>query len=134
MAAHVPDLTAPIGFELITGGLSNLTYRLTDARGSRWVLRRPPLGHVLATAHDMGREHRIISALLPTEVPVPPLVGFCEDTETNGAPFYVMHNVDGIIARDVATAQAMDAEARRRAGAELIDVLGAIHEVDVDAV
>lgn len=134
MAARVPDLAPPIRFELITGGLSNLTYRLTDARGGRWVLRRPPLGHVLATAHDMGREHRIISALLPTDVPVPPLVGFCEDTEVNGAPFYVMDHVDGVIARDVAAAGTLRLEARRAAGEHLIDVLAAIHEVDIDAV
>ena len=56
-------------FELIAGGHSNLTYRVTDAAGHRFVLRRPPLGHVLATAHDMGREHKIISALGPTDVP-----------------------------------------------------------------
>ncbi len=134
MTSRVPSLVPPIGFELITGGLSNLTYRLTDTAGSRWVLRRPPLGHVLATAHDMGREHRIISALQSTKVPVPPLVGFCEDSETNGAPFYVMHNVDGIVARDVAAAQTMTIDARRRAGSELIDVLASIHEVDIDGV
>ena len=134
MTSRVPGLVPPIGFELITGGLSNLTYRLTDATGARWVLRRPPLGHVLATAHDMGREHRIISALQSTQVPVPPLVGFCEDSETNSAPFYVMHNVDGIVARDVAAAQTMTPDARTRAGSELIEVLGSIHEVDIDGV
>ncbi len=134
MSGRVPELAVPLSFELITGGLSNLTYRLTDAQGSRWVLRRPPLGHVLATAHDMGREHRIISSLLDTEVPVPPLVGFCEDSSTNGAPFYVMQYVDGIIARDVATATSMAPEARARSGPELIDVLGSIHAVDIDRV
>ena len=59
----------PLDFELITGGLSNLTFLVTDATGRRWVLRRPPLGHVLATAHDVAREHRIITALAPTAVP-----------------------------------------------------------------
>jgi len=134
LAARAPGLQPPLDFELITGGLSNLTYRITDQGGSRWVLRRPPLGHVLATAHDMGREHRIISALLPTEVPVPPLLGFCEDVEVNGAPFYVMHNVDGIVARDVAAASTLPIESRRAAGLNLIDVLGSIHEVDIDTV
>jgi aminoglycoside phosphotransferase (APT) family kinase protein len=134
MAERVPGLVAPISFALITGGLSNLTYLLSDANDNRWVLRRPPLGHVLATAHDMGREFRIISALQQTTVPVPPLVGFCEDSDTNGAPFYVMDHVQGIIARDVSAAQSMSIESRQRAGAELIDVLGSIHEVDIDAV
>lgn len=134
LSARLPGLETPLEFELITGGLSNLTYRITDRVGSRWVLRRPPLGHVLATAHDMGREHRIISALLPTDVPVPPLVGFCEDDEVNGAPFYVMENVDGVVARDVAAASTLPIESRRVAGRNLIDVLGSIHEVDVDAV
>ncbi len=134
MTQRVPDLAAPLSFELITGGLSNLTYRLEDSAGGRWVLRRPPLGHVLATAHDMGREHRIISALSPTAVPVAPLVGFCDDLSVNGAPFYVMDHVDGIIARDVAAAESMPLAGRHAAGRNLIDVLGAIHDVDIDAV
>ena len=134
MTERVPSVSPPLSFELITGGLSNLTYRLTDTSGSRWVLRRPPLGHVLATAHDMGREHRIISALRPTPVPVAPLVGFCDDESVNGAAFYVMDHVDGIIARDVAAAEVLPMDGRRAAGRNLIDVLGSIHEVDIDAV
>jgi len=134
MSQRVPDLAPPLSFELITGGLSNLTYRIEDAGSGRWVLRRPPLGHVLATAHDMGREHRIISALQSTAVPVPPLVGFCDDTAINGAPFYVMDHVDGIIARDVPAAESMPLAGRAAAGKNLIEVLGAIHDVDVDAV
>ena len=59
---HVEGARPPLRFEIITGGRSNITYRVVDAAGNRYVLRRPPLGHVLATAHDMGREHRIISA------------------------------------------------------------------------
>src|SRR5690606_25531419 len=67
---HVPGATPPLEFELIAGGHSNLTYRVTDAHGRRTVLRRPPLGQVLASAHDMGREHRIIAALHDTDIPV----------------------------------------------------------------
>lgn len=134
MAERVPGIAAPLSFELITGGLSNLTYRLRDTAGGCWVLRRPPLGHVLATAHDMAREHRIISALAPTAVPVAPLVGFCDDEAVNGAPFYVMDHVDGIIARDVGAAETMPLVGRRAAGRNLVDVLGSIHEVDIDAV
>jgi aminoglycoside phosphotransferase (APT) family kinase protein len=132
--AHAPEVTPPLSFELIAGGRSNLTYRVTDAAGHAWVLRRPPLGQVLATAHDMGREHRIISALAATDVPVAPVVGLCEDEAVNGAPFYVMGFVDGLVARDAAAAQALDVDARARAGDQIPDVLARIHAVDPDAV
>jgi aminoglycoside phosphotransferase (APT) family kinase protein len=131
---HVPAVRPPLGFDLIAGGRSNLTYSVADDAGQRWVLRRPPLGHVLATAHDMGREHRIISALAPTPVPVPPAVGLCPDDDVNGAPFYVMAFVDGPIVRDVAAAEALPLAHRQRAGMSIVDVLAAIHDVDVDAV
>jgi aminoglycoside phosphotransferase (APT) family kinase protein len=101
---HVPEAVAPLSFELIAGGHSNLTFGVTDAKGEKWVLRRPPLGHVLATAHDMGREHKIISALGPTPVPVAPAVGLCTDPDVNGAPFYVMRFVDGHVLRDASIA------------------------------
>jgi aminoglycoside phosphotransferase (APT) family kinase protein len=131
--AHVP-VEPPLSFELIAGGRSNLTYRVTDAKGGTWVLRRPPLGHVLATAHDMGREHRIMSALAPTDVPVPPMVGLCADEEVNGAPFYVMDYVDGVVARDLTTGEGLSLEQRARAGQDITDVLARIHAVDPDAV
>jgi aminoglycoside phosphotransferase (APT) family kinase protein len=132
--AHAPGVEPPLSFELIAGGRSNLTYRVTDAAGHAWVLRRPPLGQVLATAHDMGREHRIISALAPTDVPVAPVIGLCEDEAVNGAPFYVMGFVDGLVARDAAAARALDVDARARAGEQIPDVLARIHAVDPDAV
>ena len=94
-AEHVPTARPPLHFELIAGGHSNLTYCVTDAAGDRTVLRRPPLGAVLATAHDMSREHRIIAALAATSVPVPPALGLCEDETVNDAPFYVMDFVEG---------------------------------------
>ena len=134
MTGHEPSVVAPLSFELITGGLSNLTYLVTDATDRRWVLRRPPLGHVLATAHDVGREHRIITALAPTPVPVAPSIGLCTDDAVNGAPFYVMELVDGIVARDTEAGGRLAPGARQRAGAALVEVLAAIHEVDVDAV
>ena len=134
LQARVPALEAPLSFDLIAGGRSNLTYRVTDADGRAWVLRRPPLGQVLATAHDMGREHRIISALAPTDVPVAPAVGLCTDESVNGAPFYVMDFVDGLVARDAASARTLDVEARRRASAQTAEVLARIHAVDPDAV
>src|SRR6478752_2669793 len=85
----------PLTGRLIEGGRSNLTYAVTDGT-ARWVVRRPPLGHVLATAHDMAREHRVISALRDTPVPVPGTVLLCEATEVLGAPFYGMEFVEGI--------------------------------------
>ena len=80
----------PLDFDPIPGGASNLTFTVTDGAGRRVVLRRPPTGHVLASAHDMNREHRVISALAPTSVPVPLALGLCTDPHVNGADFYVM--------------------------------------------
>lgn len=98
------------------------------------MLRRPPMGHVLATAHDMAREHRIISALADSGVPVPSIVGLCEDEEVNGAPFYVMDFVPGLVVRDVSAAEALPVEVRRRMGESLVEVLARLHAVDLDAV
>jgi len=131
---HVDGVRPPLTYSLIAGGHSNLTYRVDDAGGGAYVLRRPPLGHVLATAHDMGREHRIISALGPTPVPVAPALAYCDDPEVNGAPFYVMAFVEGHVLRDPATAEQLDEDQRRTAGESLIDVLADIHAVDPDAV
>ena len=131
---HAPEVEPPLDFELIAGGRSNLTFRVTDTAGHAWVLRRPPLGQVLATAHDMGREHRIISALAPTDVPVAPVVGLCTDEEVNGAPFYVMGFVDGLIARNAEASRRLSPDARANAGRQLAEVLARIHAVDLDAV
>jgi len=132
---HVPGVRPPLRFELIAGGRSNLTYRVTDAAGLHWALRRPPLGHVLPTAHDMAREHRVISALVPTPVPVPRTVGLCTDERVNGQPFYVMEFVEGHILRDAPAAEAaLDMAGRRRAGESIADTLAALHAVDVDEV
>jgi aminoglycoside phosphotransferase (APT) family kinase protein len=131
---HVEGLRPPLTFTLIAGGHSNLTYRVDDAAGGAFVLRRPPLGHVLATAHDMGREHRIISALGPTPVPVAPALAYCDDTDVNDAPFYVMGFVEGHVLRDQGTAKVLDEPQRRTASESLVDVLAEIHAVDPDAV
>ena len=128
------DVTGVIDFDLVAHGRSNLTFVLTDEAGAKWVLRRPPTGHVLASAHDMGREHRIISALQGSAGPVPGVVGMCEDDGVNGAPFYVMEFVDGYIINDLGKAQPFTPEERRRQSESLVDVLAALHEVDPDAV
>lgn len=128
------DAVPPLSFELIAGGRSNLTFRVTDTADGAWVLRRPPTGHVLATAHDMSREHTIISALADTDVPVAPVVGLCTDESVNGAPFYVMDFVDGLVIRDAAVAQQVPLEVRAAAGRSLAATLAKIHAVDPDAV
>ena len=133
LAANVAGAMAPFRFDLIAGGRSNLTFRVTGADGTRYVLRRPPTGHLLASAHDMGREHRIISALGRTAVPVPEAVGFCEDPAVNEAPFYVMAFVDGLILHNVQEAtDLLTAEQRAVAGISVVETLAAIHAVDID--
>ena len=131
----VDGAVGPYSWEIIAGGHSNLTFLVTDANGRRLVLRRPPLAHGLASAHDMAREHRIISALNRSSVPVPTTVGLCEDDRVNGAPFYVMEYVDGHVVRDVEAAERRLSEpARTRASESLADTLAAIHEVDLVSV
>ena len=128
---NIPGARPPLHFNLVAGGRSNLTFEVTDAAGSRYVLRRPPTGHILPTAHDMRREYRIISALGPAGVPVPPALGLCEDEAVNGAPFYVMGFVDGVIARTAEIAeQQLTEDSRRRASESLVDTLAQIHRVD----
>ena len=134
-AAHVPEATPPLRYELLAGGHSNLTFAVTDAAGERWVLRRPPLSARLATAHDVGREYRVMAALQDTAVPVPPTVGHCDDESVLGVPFFVMRFVDGHVLHDVDTVAAhLPHAARRRAGERLVDVLADLHAVDPDAV
>jgi aminoglycoside phosphotransferase (APT) family kinase protein len=134
LAEHIDDAVAPFEFALIAGGRSNLTFTVTDADGRRFVLRRPPTGAVLATAHDMAREFRIIAAVGTTGVPVPPALGLCVDDAVNDSPFYVMGYVDGVVLDSQARAAAMTVEQRRAASEHLIDVLADLHDVDVDEV
>jgi aminoglycoside phosphotransferase (APT) family kinase protein len=131
---HVDGAVAPFRFDLIAGGRSNLTFTVTGGDGTRFVLRRPPTGAVLATAHDVAREHRIISAIGRTVVPVPPALGLCTDDAVNGAPFYVMGFVDGVVLDEPGKAADMSPAVRRAAGEHLIDVLADLHAVDVDTV
>lgn len=134
-ADHVPAARAPLRFERITGGRSNLTYRVRDAAGGSWALRRPPLSGGLGSAHDMDREYRIISALTRTQVPVATAVGFCGDEEVNGADFYVMDFVEGTVLRDEDAAQRDFSTTRRgQIGESVVDTLVAIHAVDPDTV
>ncbi|WP_338694817.1 phosphotransferase family protein [Streptomyces sp. Q6] len=123
----------PLSGRLIEGGRSNLTYGVTDGT-TKWVVRRPPLGHVLATAHDMKREHRVIAALHPTKVPVPEPLLLCEDDSVLGAPFYVMEFVDGTPYRTAEELAPLGAERTRAAVLGLVDTLVDLHAVDPAAV
>jgi aminoglycoside phosphotransferase (APT) family kinase protein len=138
LRAAVPEIPVgdgPVGVERISGGHSNLTYRITDTDGGTWALRRPPTGMVLATAHDMSREWRFISALAATPVPVAPPVAYCSDVDVIGAEFYVMGFVDGDVLGDEASGHRLEPGApRRTAGLDAVDVLADLHAVDPDAV
>ncbi|WP_217141479.1 phosphotransferase family protein [Streptomyces sp. AC627_RSS907] len=122
-------VNGPLSGRLIEGGRSNLTYALDDGT-SKWVVRRPPLGHVLATAHDMKREHRVISALHPTDVPVPRPVLLCEDEDVLRAPFYVMEFVEGTPYRTAEQLAPLGPERTRAAVLNLVDTLVELHAVD----
>jgi len=130
---HVEGASGPLSAELISGGRSNLTYAVSD-RDHVWVLRRPPLGHVLPTAHDMAREFRVIRALAGSSVPVPRALAFCDDVAVNDAPFYVMERVDGRILRTQADLEGISRDEARRCSDALVDVLAALHSIDADAV
>lgn len=135
LSAQLADCAPPLEFRLVSGGRSNLTFEAVDRDGRRFVLRRPPLGHVLQSAHDMGREYRIISALAQTEIPVPTPRAFCEDPDINGAPFYVMDFVDGTIVRDQAEAERGIPEMLRPlVSGAVVDVLADLHALDPDSV
>ena len=121
------------GAELIAGGRSNLTYRLDFGSGTRLVLRRPPLGHVLPTAHDMAREYRILSALHGTAIPVPAPVAFCQDPEVIGAPFYLMEYVDGLVLRTREDGAQVTPDQARQLSQRLAEMLAAIHGLDLSA-
>lgn len=131
---HLPGtVSGPLRARLFEGGRSNLTYLLDDGRG-RWVLRRPPLGHVLATAHDMAREHRVLAALHPTPVPVPRPLLLVEDDSVTGAPFYLMEYVEGTPHREAAALAALGEQRVHALGLHLTDTLVELHAIDPAAV
>jgi aminoglycoside phosphotransferase (APT) family kinase protein len=134
-AQHVAGVEPPLQFTMITGGHSNLTYLVEAANGVKTVLRRPPTGAVLATAHDMAREHRILSALGQSAVPVPPTLALCEDVSVNDAPFYVMRHVEGeVLTTPDQTARCVPEARRETLGLHVIEVLAALHSIEPDDV
>ena len=131
---HVDGIAGPLRFSLIAAGGSNLTFRVEDAAGSAWALRRPPVAAVLATAHDMDREWRILTGLAGSAVPVPAPVARCDDVDITGAPFYVMAFADGTILRTEADGARLDRDAAATATESLVDVQIALHALDADAI
>ncbi|MCZ6828602.1 MAG: phosphotransferase family protein [Gammaproteobacteria bacterium] len=134
LTANLDGLPAPYRFDLIAAGGSNLTYITTAANGVRFVLRRGPLRARLATAHDMQREYRIMQALAGTCVPVPAMFAYCADESVNGAEFYCMEMVDGLVLRDRASTMEMSRGDCLRATESLVDVQVAFHQVDLGSV
>jgi aminoglycoside phosphotransferase (APT) family kinase protein len=123
------EISGPLDGQLIAGGRSNLTYQVSDGSHT-WVVRRPPLGHVLATAHDMAREYRVISALRSTSVPVPLSYALCSDPDVLGAPFYVMSRVDGVSYRTADQLAQAGPDRARVIAEHLVATLAELHAVD----
>jgi aminoglycoside phosphotransferase (APT) family kinase protein len=139
LADHVDGVPAPGGadslaHEVISGGASNLTMGVQVGDGADLVVRRPPVGQFLPTANDVSREYRFLHALRDTGVPVPRVHAYCDDVEVIGAPFYVMERLHGVVPHDSTPLEELDADGGRRLSEHLVDVLLAIHAVDIDAV
>lgn len=125
--------SGPLTFERIGNGQSNLTFAVTDAAGSNWVLRRPPLGTLLASAHDVAREYRILSALQHTAVPVPTTIALTDDPAVTDAPLVLMSHVDGLVIDSPTVAETLSQARRRTIGEAMPATLGKIHAVDLDS-
>lgn len=128
------DVEDPLTFELIAGGRSNMTFTVYDGETPKFVLRRPPTGPLLPSAHDMAREYRLMDALSNSHVPVPSMVGLCQDDAVNGRDFYVMQFVDGIVVRDIDIGSSFSETTRKTMSESLVATLIALHEVDIDSV
>ncbi len=132
MRAHLPDFTgdaASLTVEQFQGGQSNPTYRVTTAEGNAWILRRKPPGRLLPSAHAVEREFRVMQALADSEVPVPRMLGLCEDATVIGTAFYMMKYVDGRVLWDPAL-PGFDPSERTAHYDEINRVIAALHSVD----
>ena len=124
------DGSAQVTADLLAGGRSNISYKLSDASGKQYVLRRPPLGNIMPTAHDMGREFRVLSGLNTVNYPVPLALGHCEDESIIGAHFMVMNFVDGMVVADQHDAQQLDVEQAQRISYSLVRTLASLHQIN----
>ena len=132
LVANVPEVTPPVNYSLIAGGHSNLTFRCEDSQGRAYVLRRPPLGHVLESAHDMGREHKITYALRDSDVPVAKNFGLCKDKSVNEADFYVMEFIEGLVLNDSTVSAQVPMAERETIGRDVVDILTRLHAINPD--
>ena len=133
LAEHVPGANPAVTVEQLSGGSSNLTFRVRDGHHD-WVLRRPPLSHVAATANDMRREYTAQEGLGRSDVPVPRMVAFCADESVIGAQFYVMDRLEGVVFNSAADVAHLDEAQSLAASFELMDTLARLHAVDPAAV
>jgi aminoglycoside phosphotransferase (APT) family kinase protein len=133
LSSHLPELSGPVVVEQFPAGFSNLTYLLRFA-DRELVLRRPPIGAKIKTAHDMSREFRILSHLYPVYKKVPRPLLFCDDETILGAPFYVMERVRGVILR-AQPPRGIDLTPTlmRTLSETFIENLASIHEIDYEA-
>jgi aminoglycoside phosphotransferase (APT) family kinase protein len=124
----------PLNFSLLAHGKSNITAVVRAADGRRWVLRRPPLGKLLPTAHDVGREHRILAALRDTAVPAPSPIALTSDPAVTDVPLLLMEHVEGLVIDDIPTAEPLPQAFRRAVGRSMVKTLAAVHDLDLAAV
>jgi aminoglycoside phosphotransferase (APT) family kinase protein len=124
----------PLRPALIGQGMSNITVLVSDAQAQRWVVRRPPLGHLLASAHDIPREYRVLSALRDTPVPVPAALALTTDPSHSDAPMMAMEYVPGVVVDDIGIARSLSPALRRAIGLGMVDALSCVHAVDLDRV
>jgi aminoglycoside phosphotransferase (APT) family kinase protein len=130
---HVPGLEPTLRFERVGEGQSNLTFRVADTNGRTVVLRRPPTGQILPSAHDMAREHSVLSGLASQDMPVPRPLALCEDPAVTGAVFYVMEHVDGAVLSTVEAAERFPEEARGETGPAMMRTLAKLQSTDLEA-
>src|SRR3954466_8855929 len=126
-------VAGPLTHEVISGGASNLTIAVTVGE-TELVVRRPPVGAFLPSANDVSREYRYLAALRDTDVPIPEVLAFCDDANVIGAPFYVMRLLHGLVPHDPSVLAHLSNQDARAAVEDFIEVLKAIHAVDIDAV
>lgn len=131
---HLDGVQGPLTIEQYPAGHSNLTYliRLGD---EAFVMRRPPFGSKVKTAHDMGREYRVLSRLYRAFPTAPEAVHYCEDAEIIGAPFYVMRRIEGVILRrQLPAGFSLDEAQANKLSTAFVEHLAALHGVDYEAV
>ena len=127
------DAQPPLRFTPVGNGKSNMTCLVVDAGGVCWILRRPPVGPLLATAHDVAREYRVLRALGQTDVPTPAVLGFTDDRAVTDAPLLLMEFVEGVALADAEVAVGLDPAARARLSESLVRALARVHAVNLRA-